>query len=54
MKKEFEATIIKDSYVGIDGWVENYIVEINHSTTFEDMVKPFEDKKVRIIIEEIE
>lgn len=54
MKEEFEATIIKDSYVGRVGWVEDYIVEINSSTTFEDMVKPFEGKKVKITIEEIE
>lgn len=54
MKEEFEATVVKDSYTGMGGWVEDYVVEINSTTTFEDVIKQFEGKKVKITIQEID
>jgi hypothetical protein len=54
LKDEIEATIIKDEYSGYSGWVTEYYVAINDTTTFEDIIKKYEGKKVKITIQEIE
>jgi hypothetical protein len=54
MKDEFEANIIIDEYMGNFGWVTEYYINPTNGKYFDDIIKKYEGKKVKIIIQEIE
>lgn len=54
LKKEFEAEVEDNSYMGTYGWIEEvYINRIGGSEDFEDLMRKFVGKKVKVTIEEI-
>lgn len=53
MKDEFEAEVWEHSYNGWGGWVEEILVATTEGEDFEDRLKPFLGKKVKVTIEEI-
>jgi hypothetical protein len=53
LKDEIEAEIVKEEYSGWSGWVTEYHVSINNTTIFEDVIKKYEGKKVKITIQEL-
>lgn len=53
MKEDFEAEVNDTSYDGWGGWAEETTVSPTTGDDFQDRIKPFVGKKVRVIIEEI-
>lgn len=54
MKMEFEGIFVDSSYEGYNGWVEETTLETLDNEPFNDIIKPYLGKKVKITIEEVE
>jgi hypothetical protein len=54
LKEEFEAKIEENNYVGNMGWIEESSIEPTNGELFEDIIKKYQGKKVKITIQELD
>lgn len=54
MSKVVEGKVVKEGFVGWNGWEENIFLENEDLDPIEEALREFEGKKVRVTIEVLE